>query len=345
MIKDIIQEAFILKNQGFYKHAIETLYKALELDNVSIELLFEIADLYFLLKDEERALNYLEQILDKNPTHIDSLKLLKSIFISKEAWKEAEQTAKNIYCITKNTNDLSEIFKILNKQGYYTEIFEYEIKSFNENVLYEKSFAKFQTNEFDDALFYINQALDLKPDNTDFNILKGEILLKQNNDNEALNILHNLKIQPDCFKLLNFAGIVYQRNGLYKEALEAFSKALKCNEQNDSCYYNCASTYFKMGDIIQAKKYYNLAISKNPNNQSYHLALANLYYAEKNYKRALEELKDFNFYEAKLLKSIILADAGYIAIAKKEFENLNQDFPEDIVVKEYIEKINSQLKI
>ena len=63
MIKKIIQEAFVLKSNGYYKHSIEAFYKALELDGASNELFLEIADLYYLMGNEERALNYLEQIL------------------------------------------------------------------------------------------------------------------------------------------------------------------------------------------------------------------------------------------------------------------------------------------
>jgi uncharacterized protein HemY len=61
----------------------------LELDNSSPELMLEIAEVYFLMGDEERTLNYIEQILEKNPTHIDSIKLLKKIFKNKKAWAEA----------------------------------------------------------------------------------------------------------------------------------------------------------------------------------------------------------------------------------------------------------------
>ena len=99
MIKDLLQEGFILKSQGFYKHAIESFYKALEQDNNSTELLLEIAETYYLMKDEERALNYIEQVLEKEPTHVDGLRLLKNIFLDKQAYLEAEQTTKNIYCI------------------------------------------------------------------------------------------------------------------------------------------------------------------------------------------------------------------------------------------------------
>ena len=105
MIKNLLQDGFILKSKGFYKHAIESFYKALEQDNNSSELLLEIAETYYLMKDNERTLNYIEQVLEKEPTHVDSLKLLKRVFLDRKAYQEAEQTAKNIYCITKDIND------------------------------------------------------------------------------------------------------------------------------------------------------------------------------------------------------------------------------------------------
>lgn len=94
MIKNLLQEGFALKDRGHYKHAIEVFYKALEEDNTSTELLFEIADLYYRMQNEERALNYIEQILDRVPEHITALKLLEKIFIDRNALAEAEQTAK-----------------------------------------------------------------------------------------------------------------------------------------------------------------------------------------------------------------------------------------------------------
>ena len=343
MIKELLKEAIILKNKGYYKHAIETLYKALENDHSSLELLFEIAESYFFMGDIERCLEYIEQILDKAPSHINSLKLLKNIFIQKEAWAEAEQTAKNIYCISEKNEDLVEIFKLLNKQKRYDEIFDYNIKIETSDTLYEKAFAKFYSNKLNEAKIFIDKALDISPNSTKLLLLKGNILLQLNNDEEAYELLKTLNITNENDTLLNFAGIVYQRRGEYKKAIDYFLNSLKYSKEKDICYYNCASTYFKMGDNIQAKKYYNLAISKNPNNPSYHIALANLYYSEKNYKRAMEELKS-ELYEARLLKAVILHDAGYLAIAKKEFEALIKEFPEDEIVQEHLNKINLELE-
>ena len=343
MIKNILQEAFILKNKGYYKHSIEAFYKALELDNTNIELLYEIAHVYFLMHNNERALNYIEQILEKEPTHIETLQLLKKIFIEKNALQEAEQTAKNIYCITKENVDLVEIFDLLNKQQKYSEIFEYAIDESNPEILYQIAYAKYYQNLLEESKTLINKAIEISIQNK-YILLKGKILLKLNQDDEAMNLIQNLTFDLNDSEMLNFIGIVYQRFGEYKKAIEKFSEALTCSKTQDECYYNCASTYFKMGDINQAKKYYNLAISKNPDNQSYHFALANLYYSERNYKRALEELKN-DLYESRLLKAIILYDTGYIAIAQKEFEKLNQEYPQNDIIINYINKIKNDLKI
>ena len=142
MIKDLLKEGFILKSKGYYKHAIEAFYKALEIDNTSPELLLEIADVYYLMGEEEHALSYIEQVLDKNPAHIGSLKLLKKIFTNKKAFAQAELTAKNIYCISKNPKDLAEILALLNKQKRYQEILEYNIEEMSSEIFYEIAYAK-----------------------------------------------------------------------------------------------------------------------------------------------------------------------------------------------------------
>ena len=76
MIKNLLQEGFALKNRGHYKHAIEVFYKALELDNTSSELLLEIADLYYKMQNEERALSYIEPYTSSAATGPDGWKFM-----------------------------------------------------------------------------------------------------------------------------------------------------------------------------------------------------------------------------------------------------------------------------
>lgn len=344
MIKQHIQEGFLLKSKGYYKRAIEAFYKALEDDNSSEELLLEIANLYFLISNEVRALEFIEQILNQNPTHIGALKLIKSIFEKKEAFLEAEQTAKNIYCITKKSEDLIEIFKLLLKQKKYEEIFEYKSEGAKSDVFYYMALAKFYMNELNESEILVNMALDFDKQNQDILLLKGKILLKKNKIDECLGLMQKIEIVDEKPETHNWAGLVCQYNFEYQKAIKHFLTAIKYSASFDEYYYNCASTYFKMGETALAKKYYNFAISLNPDNKNYHFALANLYYSEKHYRRAMEEL-NYDFFEAKLLKSIILYDTGYVAMAKKELEDLEKINPNNELLQTYKAKIIEELKI
>lgn len=343
MIKNLLQEGFLLKKKGYYKHSIKAFYKALELDNTSLELLLEIADCYYLMNNEERTLSYIEQILNKNPMHVDSLKLLEKIFINKNALEEAEQTAKNIYCITNNIKDLAKILQLLNKQEKYNEIFEYNSSANSPEILYQKAYAKFKLNNYSEAEKFINEALSQNYD-IDYLILKGKILLKLNKYTECLENLQNINTEIPNPHLYNLLGLLKINEADFKTALNYFLKAVKFEPGNDEFLYNCASTYFKTNNIDFAKKYYNLAISIKPDNPNYHFALANLYYSQKKYKRALKEL-NYDIFEAKLLKAIILHDTGYLAIAQKEFKKLAEIQQNNPVISEYLNKIKNELKI
>ena len=344
MIKELIKEGFVLKSKGYYKHAIEAFYKALEFDNKSSELLLEIAETYYLMNDEERALNYIEQILEQDSKHIASLNLLKKIFLNKNALLEATKTAQNIYLISQEAKDLAEVLRLLNIQKRYEEVLNYKCHTENIDILYEKAFSSLFSNNIDLAENHINYALNIEPNNSKLQLLKGKILYKQGLENACIDLATKMDIDFKNADMLNFIGLIEQLQGNYKKALDYFKKAINLDSENDEYYYNCASTYFKMNEITFAKKYYNLAISMNPENQSYHLALANLYYSEKRYKRALEEL-DFDFYEANLLKALILFDSGYLALAKKGLNMLKEERPNDFIVNEYLEKIDDKLKI
>ena len=342
MIKELLQEGFALKNKHHYKHAIEVFYKALEEDSSSSELMLEIAEIYHLMHNEEKALSYIEQILDKEPAHIEALKLLKNIFINKKAYAEAEQTAKNIYCVSHNTDDLVEIFKLLNKQGKYEEIFEYSTDTLNPSVKLEQARAFYYKQDFAGAETLLQEILSAAPDDQSALLLLGQVSYACGHKDYCTEIAEKLEVDIKNPELLNFLGLTagYQNN--YAGAIDYFLKCIKLDRTNGQYYYNLANVYFKQGDTALAKKYYNLAITLNPDNPNYHFALANLYYSEKHYKRALEELQG-DFLEANVLKAVILYDTGYLALAKKELEKLEKSYPQNPIVNEYKTKIDSEL--
>ena len=48
---EYITKSFDLKRQGYYKPAIEMLYKALNIENNNVEILSQLAELYYLLSN------------------------------------------------------------------------------------------------------------------------------------------------------------------------------------------------------------------------------------------------------------------------------------------------------
>ena len=343
MIKDLIKEGFILKEQGFYKKAIEVFYKAVEQDNASIELLLEIAELYYLINNEEKALSYIEQILEKNPTHIRSLELLKQIFIDRNSLEEAEQTAKNIYCISHKENDLLEIFKLLNKQGKYDEIFEYNLIKNTEKIAYEYAYAYFCKQDFEKAENEIKRYLSKYSNDQKGLLLLGKIYYALNKKDDCVDLLKKFDLETNDSEVYNFRGLVETYRNNYQDAKNCFLEAIKKSPRG-IYYYNLANLYFKEGEILYSKKYYNMAITLEPDNKNYHFALANLYYSQQHYKKALEELMD-DFFEGNLLKSIILYETGYLALAKLELQKLSESHPDNEIVKSYQEKINLELGV
>jgi tetratricopeptide (TPR) repeat protein len=276
MIKDLLNEGFVLKSQGYYKHSIEVFYKVLELDNTSVEVLYEIAESYYSMGEVERALNYLEQVLDSCPSHIEGLKLLEKIFISKGAWGEAEQTAKNIYLISPMASNLAEIFSLLNKQKKYSELLEYQIENSNADVYYELAYACYSSDNCEKAEKFIDLALG-KTINNKYLFLKGKILCSLNKMAECENLINSIDFDNSDAETLNFVGLVKVSQGASEDGVNYFLRAITLEPEKAEYYYNCANAYFNLREFNQAKKYYNFALSISPEEARYRYALASLY--------------------------------------------------------------------
>ena len=74
-----LKQAFQLQEEKHYKQAIEALYKALCIESDNVEILFQISHLYYLMNNFERSLEYAEKILEIDPDHVDTLKIVVKI--------------------------------------------------------------------------------------------------------------------------------------------------------------------------------------------------------------------------------------------------------------------------
>ena len=342
MINELIKKGFILKKQGYYKKALEIFYNVLSMDNNSVELLYEIANLYYLLKNEEIAISYIEQVLKRNPLHIESMILLKNIFLNKNDYSHAEEILQNIYALTQSDMILVNLLQVLNIQKKYEQVIQIQSNHTTSNTALLLEFAKahYQNGSSQNALQILE---NIDCDEQCF-ILLGTIYLQQENYEKCEVIIKNLNMKSSNPEIYNFVGLYKLKTKSYKEAEKNFLQAIKLNHNNDEYYFNLATTYNKEKDYFMAKKYYKLAISLKPKNIKYIISYANLYYQEKNYKKALELLTTEDF-EINILKIKILSDMNYVALAKKILDEEIKKYPKDIQLVELNNQINKSLQI
>lgn len=335
-VLDYIKKSFELKNQGYFKPAIEMLYKALAIEPENIEILVQLGLLYKLLNNFQRAIYYVDKVLEINKNHLDALILLKDIYLAEDKFKDASLVADKIYEIQPNSENLAEKIKLLNKLGEFSSIISFENNDLSDEVLFEIASAYFKNKNTKKAIELLEKALEKNNKNEKTLFLLAKIYYENNNfdkSKETFLKLNKIKSTPE---VLNYLGLFDLEEKDFMPAIEHFSKALKMDGRNAEYAYNLASAYFLDGWLDEALKFFNKAICLAPENINYHYSLAYLYYQKKMYDKANYEVDyiktlDETHVMSKVLKAMIMAKKGDLINAKSSLEeiiskNENDDF-------------------
>lgn len=351
-ILDYIKKSFELKNQGYYKPAVEMLYKALCIESDNIEILSQLAHLYKLMDNLPRAIYYIEKVLEINENHLDSLFLLKDIYEIQNELRLAEKIVDKICELQPISKNLAEKIKILNQLKEFDKIKDLENSNIelNDEILFELASSYFSNNDFNKAEELLKNAYQKNNKNQNVLYLLGKIYYINKNFEDSKQIFSELeKISPSA-QAYNYLGLLSLNNQNYTIAVSNFKKAYEMENNNAEYSYNLASAYFLQGWFDEALKYFTLAISYEPNNIDYHYALAYFYYQNKDYKKASFEINfinelDKNHELSKVLKALILAKEGDILTAKSNLENLVTSNPQDDFAASSLAKIYKELSL
>lgn len=328
-----IKQAFELREQKYYKPAIELLYKALELENDNIEILFQIGELYFLINNYTRAIQYLEKVLTINPNHSASLKLTRTIKERQGNLNDALEISQQLFENIPNSNNLKELIKILAKLKLFDEIEKYENSEyFNTEVRIECANAFYLNGETVKAREFLATCED---DNEEVLLLKGKIKFDENQLEEAKEIFSKIGKNSQNAEVLNYLGLFELENMNFVEAIKDFSKASNLDNSNSKYIYNLANAYFYSGWLEEAQKAYLKALYLNPDNLDYRYSLAYLYFDKKDYSRALKEVDAIlnsqpEHSQTRVLKGLLLAqNKNYIEAKDILEDNLKKGFDDD----------------
>lgn len=350
---DYIKRSFELKNSKLYKEAIEMLYKALGCTDVgdgSLEIISQIGDLYFILKNHDRAIEQYQKALEMDKTHAHSLFQLCEIYFSQKKFEDALNLIKEL---CKNSGELENFikyFKILYELKHFEEIntlyssINFELKdnpeilyimalcsNYNKRELLEKVLEKEAGNlkaKFDVALIHFQE------ENFDYSMkLFGEIVEKKEN--------------KEAFYYL---GVISFKKGNYANAITNFSNALKIEPINALYYFELSKAYVEIGWLNEAQiciqKSIELAEGKNCDEKFY--ILSTIHFQNKNYKNALLALgqitnnSEFKN-EVEILEYCVKFQTGDILHSKNKLENLLENNSENPLLLSTLGKIYKEL--
>lgn len=345
---EYIKQAFELKESKNYKPAIEMLYKALEIENDNVEILFQIGELYFLLNNYSRALQYLEKSATLNPTHSSTMKLTRTIKERQGDLDEALAISVNLFENSPNTENLKDLIKILVKLKLFCEIDKYkDSEYFNTEVKIECATAFYSNGEQEKA-----KELLAECDCSDEKVLllTGRIKFDENDFEGAKEIFSKIGKNSQNPEILNYLGLFDLENMNFIEAIKNFSKATNLDKENSIYCYNLGNAYFYNGWIDEAQKAYQKALYINPENIDYRYSLAYLYYDKKDFVKAKKEIDaildiDSNHSQARVLKALLLAnDKDFIGAQKILEDNLKKGH-NDTFTKSALSRIYTELNI
>ena len=214
-ISQYLKTAFEYKNSGNYKEAIDYFYKALALDNDSLEIICELAFLYGKLCQYDRAVSLYEQFLQKNPDD-NSVKynyamLCKQIKNYVKAEKILIELFEKGYDINRVAGELFEIF-LKNKE--YEKIISYYIRKTNvlntSLNLYYIGLAYLKTGKRNIAEELFKKSFELDKNNIESGIIIVEMLFEQELYSEAEElILQLLKLSENDRLFYILSKLIY----------------------------------------------------------------------------------------------------------------------------------------
>ena len=310
------------------------LYKALETESDNIEILYQIGDLYYLLHNYDRAVQYLEKVLQYNNKHLASLKLLSNVYSKQGLFEDALEPALKVYEIEQQCKNLKEIIIILGSMKRIDDIAKYRDIMDNE-CLYEYALACYKNGKSDRAKELIAGA---ESENDDCKILLGKIYFDENEFEKSRQIFNSFPKTTKDAEVLNYLGLFALEDMKFIDAIKYFSRASNLSKNNPVYLYNLANAYFFNGWQDEAVNSYQKAIVISPENLDYRYSLAYLYYEMKNYDKAQKEI-DFilsnneKHYQARVVQALLkLHKKDYLGAEKILEDNIKEGFNDEFTL-------------
>lgn len=356
-----IKKSFELKNLKLYKEAIEMLYKALSCDDLAgdknIEIIAQIGDLYYLLKNYERAIEQYEKVLDKNNSHIHSLHKLCEIYFILQNYTKALEIAKDLCKKAKSVENHINYFKVLFKLNLFDEIKEL-YKNLEDDALHNEEIMYIVSKTQPDNRFeLLEEIIKLNPNNIEAKLDLGILCFEKEDfeySKELFEFITKIENNP---KALYYLGRIFNKKNEYTKAIDCLLKAIKYDKEKvNEYYFELAKAYCDINWLNEAQIAILRSLSILSNSTPYadsidehYFLLAWIYFKKNDIKNAILNLdmieKHSRIYnKAQVLKNMLEFKKGNIIEAKLNLEKLYETDKDNPLLYSSLGEIYKELK-
>lgn len=339
-IISIVKNAFELEKNGQFKNAIEVLYQGLNIEPDNVELLAQIAFMYYKLKNYEIAEEYAQKALERDFSSDYAKNVLIKIYTE---IKNEEKFLKflNIIDINKTSRDLKNI--IFNSFIEFN-LFQRAIILYNEiddknsldnESIYLVGSCYYTLQDYENAEIVAKELYEKNPDYVNTKILLANIAYQKQEFDVAKKFLSQIEesqLTPSAYYLI---GQICVATKEYQKATDYIAKALESSPNNLEFLFALATAYYFLGWLDEAQKILTKAKTIKPDSISILYLNAEIYFLQNKLDFALELISsilniDNNHTNAKLLKANIYIKKGLADIARIDIQKILKDEPENI---------------
>ncbi len=283
----------IYNSSQYVDEAITEYQRALETYIDSAEVYFKIGQALFFKGDLDKAINYLNMALKKDPKYYKAHYLLAETYTKKARFADAISYAKKSIkyrpfrnsCAHHLLHNLYKVSSYRDTKMVIKSNFEFLLSVITlpfdfqaiKNVMRAISYLKFiptlmkgffliQTKGLSQAIDTYIQAIEEAPGFVPLYCLLGDIYRSLGQYDDAINE-YKTAIWLDCLNIPSYRHLcqTYEEQGDYDSAIDTYHKLIEILPTMPEFHSNLANIYYLKGEIKEAISHYQAAITLNPN--------------------------------------------------------------------------------
>jgi tetratricopeptide (TPR) repeat protein len=254
--------------------AIEEYRLAIEADPSSEFLTSGLAELYVKTGRIRDAVLEAQDIIKRDPNNLEAHKLLGRIYLRSLGDMPGGNGSDNV-------------LKLAIEQ--YERIVKIEPNNIDDHLLLGRLYRL--NNDLQKAENELKTAVQLDP-NSEEAITTLALLYSEEGDTaHALQVLSSVPANGRSAKLYSALGTTYEQRKDYKNAIEAYRKAIQLDRDNLDAIRGLAENLLNDGQMDAALDQYKVIADANPEEWQTYLRIAEIYRKQEKYDLALESLK------------------------------------------------------